>query len=344
MILGIFPSLQETGGIQTVGRMVWNAVSEDPKYSQKVLFTYGASSEAAEQIATPHHARGRIEALRVARRLQGPFEMVLVGHLNFLKLLPFIKSTKGKIVCFLYGIEAWQKRSLWAAKQADLFLPISGFTWSRFIERNPACSVIPHRIVPPGIGQPRVHTDGATQCAALMISRLEATEDYKGHREMIAAWPSVVQEFPEAQLWIVGEGALRSILEKQSAALTMGSSVRFYGKVSDAKKQELLQQCRFLAMPSRGEGFGFAYLEAMRHGKPCLVSNLDAGREVVHPPEAGLEVDPGSPDDLVQKISRLLSTDSEWKRMSQQAIERYESFYTEAHFRRRFLDAMHSLS
>ena len=344
MILGIFPSLQETGGIQTVGRIVWNAVSEDPNYSRRVLFTYGASTEAADQIATPHHARGRIEALRVARRLQGPFEMVLVGHLNFLKLLPFIKSSKGKIVCFLYGIEAWQKRSLWAAKQADMFLPISRFTWNKFVERNPACSTIPHQVIPPGIGQPGARSNSATQCAALMISRLEATEDYKGHREMIAVWPSVVRAFPEAQLWIVGEGALRSVLEQQSAGLGMTNNIRFYGKIPDAQKQDLLQKCRFLAMPSRGEGFGFAYVEAMRHGKPCLVSNVDAGREVVQPPTAGIEVDPGNSEQLLHKVSRLLSIDADWKRMSQQAFDRYESFYTEAHFRKRFLETLHSLT
>ena len=33
----------------------------------------------------------------------------------------------------------------------------------------------------------------------------------------------------------------------------------------------------------------------MRNGRPCLVSTIDSGREVVNPPEAGLAVDPNDP-------------------------------------------------
>src|SRR5439155_7432923 len=96
--------------------------------------------------------------------------------------------------------------------------------------------------------------------AVLMIGRLLRSEDYKGHREMIAAWPLVLRQIPEAELWIAGAGDLRRELEATVQTRGLGHCVRFFGQVSENKKQKLLAQCRCLAMPSRGEGFGLAYL------------------------------------------------------------------------------------
>jgi glycosyltransferase involved in cell wall biosynthesis len=93
-------------------------------------------------------------------------------------------------------------------------------------------------------------------------------------------------------------------------------------------------------MPSRGEGFGLVYLEAMRLGRPCLVSNCDAGREVVNPPEAGLAVDPADASSLADGVCRLLADGPEWHRLSQAARRRYEREFTAEHFQRRLIAAL----
>ena len=74
--------------------------------------------------------------------------------------------------------------------------------------------------------------------------------------------------------------------------------------------------------------------------RPCLVSGLDAGTEVVNPPEAGLASDPANQSQLTDALIRLLSPGSEWDRMSMNARQRYESSYTERHFQQRLLDAL----
>jgi phosphatidylinositol alpha-1,6-mannosyltransferase len=173
-----------------------------------------------------------------------------------------------------------------------------------------------------------------------MLGRMARVEDYKGHREIIEAWPSVLQVRPDAKLFMVGEGDLRSELEALVRARGISESVRFWGRVSDAQKEELLLRSRCLALPSRGEGFGLVYLEAMRLGRPCLVSTLDAGREVVNPPEAGLAADPNNPEELASALCRLLSEGDQWGRWSLQARRRYEENYTAKHFRERLVAAL----
>jgi len=173
-----------------------------------------------------------------------------------------------------------------------------------------------------------------------MVSRLSSSEDYKGHREVIAAWPLVLTYHPDAELIIAGDGDLRPDLENQAASMGVRSSVKFLGRVTEEEKEQLLEESRCLLMPSRGEGFGLVYLEAMRVGRPCLVSTIDAGREVVNPPEAGLAVSPDQRVELADAISTLLSDGNEWSRWSEQAKHRYEQNYTAKHFQERLTAAL----
>src|SRR5262249_44880706 len=129
-------------------------------------------------------------------------------------------------------------------------------------------------------------------------------------------------------------------LEASAKSLGLADTVHFLGRVSEEKKLELLQRCRCLALPSRGEGFGLVYLEAMRLGRPCLVSNCDAGREVVNPPEAGLAANPQDPKELGEAICKLLTVGPVWEEWCRNARERYEHSFTAAHFQQRMLEAV----
>jgi glycosyltransferase involved in cell wall biosynthesis len=145
---------------------------------------------------------------------------------------------------------------------------------------------------------------------------------------------------PGAELWIAGDGDLRPDLERLARKVGVSNVVRFYGHISDGEKECLIERCRCVALPSAGEGFGLVYLEAMRMGRPCLVSTVDAGREVVCPPEAGLAVNPGEPAAIASAIARLLTSGAEWEQWSEQARRRYAAHFTREHFHQRLLSAL----
>src|SRR5262249_15222475 len=133
---------------------------------------------------------------------------------------------------------------------------------------------------------------------------------------------------------------LKPDLEEMARCSGAAGSIRFFGQVSDEEKTGLLRRSRCLALPSRAEGFGLVYLEAMRQGRPCLVSTVDAGREVVNPPEAGLEADPGDVRAIATAMARLLSDGEEWDRWSANARRRYEQNYTGKAFQDRLIAAL----
>lgn len=347
-MLGIFPAFTtQTGGIQASGKIAWAGIVERmaaPAHSP-ILFLYGESGVEPLYPGRVIAARTKSTAILAALRLRAQPSRVLLWHISLLRLLPFLRLRNAKTVLVLHGVEAW-KRQDWLThrllRRVDLFSSDSHYTWEQFSASNPAYANAAHRIVYLGLGEPVAASprNPAAPPLALMLSRLARGEDYKGHREMIAAWPLVRERLPDAELWIAGDGDLRPELEALVRARGLTQCVHFTGYLSEEKKHQLLARCSCLALPSRGEGFGLVYLEAMRVGRPCLVSTLDAGREVVNPPEAGLSADPRHLRALADATCRLLTPGREWNEWSLRARQRYERHFTAAHFQRRLIETL----
>jgi phosphatidylinositol alpha-1,6-mannosyltransferase len=282
--------------------------------------------------------------LTLAARRRWPAELVLVWHLQLLKLIPLLRIGAATRVVFLHGIEAWRRpdgptRRL--LRGVALFLVNSDHTWTRFAAENPDLARIPHRRVPLGIGAPAPASPAPAQPPAVVVlGRMARSEGYKGHRELILAWPRVLARMPEACLWIVGDGDAREDLERLARERGLRDRVRFWGRVGEDDKRDLIVRASCLALPSRGEGFGLAYLEAMRLGRPCLVSTLDAGREVVCPPEAGLAADPDDPPAVADAVVRLATPGAAWDGWAARARRRYEEGFTARAFQERLLAAL----
>jgi len=346
-VLGLFPYFgpEAVGGVQASARIAWEAVSEHANAPELLVYANENQTEPLRNGNGKLIVNSKRKAVYLALTRKWSQDLVFVWHLGLLRLLPFFRFSKVRVVVMLLGIEAWKKHSGLTHKQlekVDLFLSISDHTWRDFLKFNRRFEDKPHQTVLLGIGNPLQGETPAPSAipAALMLSRLSKDEDYKGHREVIRVWSRVVRSVPGAELWIVGDGDLRNNLEELVAQLSLTEQVKFWGRVSEETKEKLLEDCRCLLMPSRGEGFGLVYLEAMRVGRPCLVSTLDAGREVVNPPEAGLAANPDNEDELADSICRLLSEGPEWEQWSVQSRRRYEENYTAKHFQQRLLAAL----
>jgi phosphatidylinositol alpha-1,6-mannosyltransferase len=346
-ILGLFPAWGSgsIGGVQASGRIAWEGIRIATQNigGNAELFCYGSSGSEGE---TPERSfSSKSGAVLGALSRKREVNKVLVWHSGLIKLLPFFRVPNAKVFLFLHGIEVWKKPGLLTRtllKRVDCFLTNSQYTWHRFIEYHPWLSGTQHKLIHLGIGTPIATAIPKPNelPMILMISRLSRSENYKGHREMIAAWPLVLKRNPQAQLWIVGEGDLRPELDVLVKSQGLGPSIKFLGAVSESQKLQLLTECRCLALPSRAEGFGLVYLEAMRLGRPCLVSLRDAGREVINPPEAGLAVNSENPETLADAILQMLTPGSEWSQWSYQAQRRYEATFTVQHFQQRLTTAL----
>jgi glycosyltransferase involved in cell wall biosynthesis len=134
---------------------------------------------------------------------------------------------------------------------------------------------------------------------------------------------------------VAGDGTDRRRLERRAASLGLSHAVTFVGRVGEDELAALYEQCRFLVMPSRDEGFGLVFLEAMRSGKACVGAN-GAAEEIIRHGVTGLIVEPGERDDLAAAVFTLFDEPGTCRRFGDAGRERFLSTFTDTCFQARF--------
>jgi phosphatidylinositol alpha-1,6-mannosyltransferase len=137
------------------------------------------------------------------------------------------------------------------------------------------------------------------------------------------------------RLVIAGDGDDRPRLQQLAAELGLADRVLFTGFVSEATLAELYARSSVFVMPSRGEGFGLVYLEAMRAGKPCVAARASAAAEVIADGETGLLVDAADAGALDAALGLLLSSPELAGRMGEAGRRRFERVFSADRFRER---------
>jgi phosphatidylinositol alpha-1,6-mannosyltransferase len=237
-------------------------------------------------------SRGRFirRTLRLARRA----DLLVCGHLHQLPVawLAARLNPRLKYCLVAHGIEVWrpygalERRAL---RGATRILCVSDFTRRQLRRFLP--DLRPERlVVVPNAPDPRLASDPAraatTDLSALprilSVGRLDQADAYKGFDTLIEAMPAIRRSFPTARLRLIGQGddqpRLMALAERQGVR----GCVDFLGAVDDATLRAEYGACDLFALPSRREGFGLVYAEAMSHGKPCLAARAGGAPEVVN--------------------------------------------------------------
>jgi glycosyltransferase involved in cell wall biosynthesis len=147
----------------------------------------------------------------------------------------------------------------------------------------------------------------ARQPVILTVSRLDSSEKYKGYDTVLKALPAVLQSIPDVRYLIVGKGDDRSRIERIIAESGLESCVTVAGDIADEELCDHYNLCDVFAMPSKGEGFGIVFLEAMACGKPVLAGNKDGSVDALRCGELGVLVDPDNVDEIASALTRMLN-------------------------------------
>lgn len=105
----------------------------------------------------------------------------------------------------------------------------------------------------------------------------------------------------------------------------VGSNVRLAGQLPDAAVADELARSHLLAVPSRYEGFGIAYLEGMGFGLPALATKAGGAGEVVTEGVTGWLVPPDDPWAVAAAVGTVLDDRERLASMGCAALARYDA-------------------
>jgi len=307
------------GGVQLVNRNIARALDSHPALEIEFfsLMDTGPDSRYVAASAFRGFGGGRscfVAAVTEAFLTRG-YAALLITHRNLFPAAIFWKTAvRRPYLLFAHGIEIWDRQRPWyrmALRQAQRVLTNSHFTRDRMCLANsvPAerTEVVPLCLDEIGMPDCAISPDESGALTLLTLGRSNSQEGYKGQDTVIRAMPQILKSYPQARYVLAGGGDDQPRLRDLAQQLGVGSQVEFLGQVSDAERNELFRHAAIFLMPSRGEGFGVVYLEAMNYHLPCIAGNGDGGREAVRDGVNGFAVDPASPQAVAGAVERLLA-------------------------------------
>jgi glycosyltransferase involved in cell wall biosynthesis len=161
------------------------------------------------------------------------------------------------------------------------------------------------RLVPRGIDPSRfaaTEPNGAPRI--LFVGKLERS---KGVRELVEAFARTRDSVAGAQLVLAGEGPERGWIEQRARELGLNGSLELLGPVEHSRIADLLEETSLLCLPSHGEPFGMAALEAMAAGRAVVGTNAGGLGELVDPVHGGRLVAPFDTNALAAALVELLT-------------------------------------
>ncbi len=156
------------------------------------------------------------------------------------------------------------------------------------------------------------------------IATVAGMYNRKGIVELIKAFVKIADDFPQAHLYLVGDGPDRLIFETLAQSTPCSSRIHFEGFQPEPQRYMLATDIFVLA--SHCESFGLVLTEAREAGCAIVASDVDGIPETLDRGKAGILVPPKDSETLATTLAKLLSDPKQlqkWKYNAKQNLERF---------------------
>jgi glycosyltransferase involved in cell wall biosynthesis len=172
--------------------------------------------------------------------------------------------------------------------------------------RRSRIHTIPNGVPPPRSVAATLRGELGLEAGDRLIVSVGNLYPVKGHHHLIDALALLTDRHPTAHLAIGGRGDLEDALRSRARACGIENRVHLLGLRSDIPA--VLRAADLFVLPSLSEGLPLALLEAMFAGCPIVATDVGDVRVALADGNAGVLVEPGSPEALARAIDDLLSS------------------------------------
>lgn len=323
----------DTGGIEKVCRIVGKALYESEETNLRIFSMYDNSMVADLRYFPVSVFKGfnaqRIKFIYSSIKEGIKNDVVILSHINLLPVGYLIKlfSSKTKLLLFAHGIEVWKTLPQWKLKmlkKCDRILAVSNFTKERLKSVNnidDKCVVLNNCLDPFLPEQINISDKSILQkkygftddnFVMMTVTRIASDEQYKGHDKVIESMGNIIKDLPNIRYLIVGKYDLpeKARLEIIIKKYNLHHAVVFSGFVIDKDLSDHYKLADVFVMPSTGEGFGIAFIEAMYYGLPVIAGNKDGSVDALCNGKLGLIVNPDRPEEITLSIKKIIDNKS----------------------------------
>ncbi|MDN3513012.1 MAG: glycosyltransferase family 4 protein [Candidatus Brocadia sp.] len=267
-------------------------------------------------------------------------DIIILGHLNLavIGLIVKILNNKAKIILISHGVEVWSR--LYGIKKrvlnkASMILAVSNFTKKKLINENRVRSdkiyVFPNTIdpffVPAEIYIKPHHLMqkykiNQNDKILLTVCRIDSTEKYKGYDKIIEILPSIIHIIPNVKYLLVGKGDETEIkrIEALVERTKIKNNVIMTGYVAEEDLINYYLLSDLFIMPSKGEGFGIVFLEALSCGTTVIAGNKDGSVDALSGGKLGILIDPDNIAKITQTVLDVLNKNVDKKLIDRQYL------------------------
>ena len=330
-------AFSQAGGIQTFNRdfiaALENICTAHPSMSAELVSIYDEQKDIRSGLPSMALNGSKFGAARYMFTHARNYDTFIFNHVNLALLAIIIKvlNTKARIIFCVYGVEVWSKLPVSSEliMNRSTILSISTFTTSELRHYNHALEDI--RLFPCCIKTDKTSFGHANQFKSdtyniLSVTRLDPSEQYKGIHTVIRALPSLITAIPNIRYTVIGKGEDAKRLQTLAVSLGVADYVDFLGFVDEIGAY--YEHCDIFTLPSKKEGFGIVYLEAMQYKKPIIAVNYGGPTDVILDGETGYLCEYDDVQCLADKIELLFNDPALAQKLGENGYQRLVENFT----------------
>ncbi len=161
-----------------------------------------------------------------------------------------------------------------------------------------------------------------------VIGKIARLFELKGHDDLFAIAPRLVERIPNVRFLLVGDGPWRARFEEMAATPELAGRFILTGLVPPAEVPRYVALMDCLVHLSVREGLPRALPQALANGKPVVAYDCDGASEICLREQTGLLVHPGATRQLVSAIETLASDPAFRRRLGETGREYVRSRFT----------------
>ncbi len=320
-------TFSKTGGIERFNRCFLKALTELDESEVTDSYSLSAYDNNVNEQYYPANKYLGLKTNKFAFVTQSvvtarKFDIIFLGHINMAIVGVIIKKIfpSKKVVLITHGIDVWRPLTGARAailKIADHIFSVSNFTKSKLSELHQVdpnrVHVFPNTIDPffpiPDAVAPIDSLDerygiSKEDFVIYTLTRLSSTELFKGYDKVIEAIGLLVKKYHHIKYVIAGkyDDAEKQRIDKLVKQHKVENNVVLAGFVDENELVDHYRMADLYIMPSKKEGFGIVFIEALVCGLPVVAGNADGSVDALLNGELGTLVNPDSTAEIKEAI------------------------------------------